>query len=78
MQRIVLDVFPMSMALSCSGDWVGIGGNDGTLKLKSLHDLQEQNTRAHSGDIKTISFGPNDAWVLTGGKGELIKWELKL
>ena len=75
MKRVVVDTFPLCITPLRAHNWVAVGGTDGTLKLKNVQNLREENVRSHSAGIQTIAAASDGRFVVTGGKGELVKWD---
>eukprot|EP01022_Parablepharisma_sp_SALTPOND_P017801 TRINITY_DN2893_c0_g1_i1.p1 TRINITY_DN2893_c0_g1~~TRINITY_DN2893_c0_g1_i1.p1 ORF type:complete len:1515 (+),score=148.49 TRINITY_DN2893_c0_g1_i1:576-5120(+) len=77
-KRIVIDVFPMKIMLLPIHNWAAIGGTDGTIKLKNMENLEEENVRVHYSSVQAMEVFLDGTHIVTGAKGEMIKWAIEL
>ena len=77
-KRVVIDTFPIAISLLPIHNWIAIGGSDGTIKLKNIENLEEENVRVSCAPIETVDVFSEGTSIVTGGKGEIIKWGIEL
>jgi WD40 repeat protein len=67
-----------TMACSPDGHWVVSGSDDGTVKVWSLADGQEQATlRGHARGVTAVTCSPDGCWVVSGSDDGTVKvWSL--
>lgn len=73
-RRVIIDIFPLKAVCLPIRNWVAIAGTDGTLKLKNLENLEEENVRAHYGPIQNLDIYDDGTHIVSMSKGEMIKW----
>jgi len=77
-RRVIIDIFPMKIIQLPAHNWIGIGGTEGTIKMKNIENLEEENVRLHYSPVQAIEVYPEETNIVTGGKGEIIKWAIEL
>ncbi len=77
-KRVVIDAFPLSLALLPAHNWVAVGATDGTVKMKNVESLEEQNVRIGAAPVLAVAAAENGEYVVAGTKGEMVKWGLEL
>lgn len=67
----------LTTAVGHSERFFAVGRSNGVICVYDMQSLQSSKSMVHPGRVTCIEFGPEDVYLASSGKGQIIIWDPK-